>query len=500
MDNPLRSPVASSPPEPACGRRRRSRRPRRLVRVLVALVVLGGALGAVWLALPGQRRPARPTAPGVPGAPGKEVALRALTAGVPAALSGLSELIADRQRRVRAAPRDARAWAELGSAYVERGRRTADPADFPAADRALRTSLRLGPERNADASTALAALAVARRDFPAARTWAEAAVKAAPRRGTAYALLIEACTGLGDHKAVGRTLDRLLKLDHSPAARARAAAVYRDRGWREDAEAQVADAVASATAPAERAAYLEQAGQYAWERGALDDALRCFGAALRLDPALRDAEAGRARTLASLGRTEEAVRAYGRALGPRPRPEHLLELGELYESLGREEQAEDAYERVRERAGQDAAAGVDDELVLGRLEADHGDAESAVGRLRAEWRLRPATEVADALGWALHRDGYDEEALEFVTAATDPTKGGGVRNALYEFHRGIVEGGLGMSGAARRHLEQALRTAPSFSPLWAPDAAEALDELGEPVPADAPAGVDVAAEFTAPSF
>ncbi len=492
----MRCPATSPQPETAPAPRRRPPR-RLLLGLLVALVVLGGALGAVRSALPGRGQPAAPRVPAAPGPPGKAVALSAVTAGVPAALPGLTELIADRERWVRAHPRDARAWAVLGAAYVERGRRTADPADLPAADRALQTSLRLSPERNADASAALAALAVQRQDFPAARTWAEAAVKAAPKRARAYALLIEACTGTGDHKAVAHSLDELLRLDHSPASRARAAAVYRDRGWREDAEAQVADAAAAATAPVERAAYLEQAGRYAWERGALDEALRHFAAALRLDPALRDARAGQARTLASLGRPEEAVRAYGLALGTRPRPEHLLELGELYESLGREEEAEARYDRVRERAAQDAAAGIDDDLVLGRLEADHGDTGEAVRRLRAEWQRQPSTAVADALGWALHRDGQDQEALKFATAATDEKQGGGVRYALYEYHRAMVEQDLGLSGSARRQLAQALRTNPWFSPLWAPDAVEALDELGEPVPAEAPEGVSVAAEFTA---
>src|SRR5204863_448105 len=79
-----------------------------------------------------------------------------------------------------------------------------------------------------------------------ARTWGETALKLAPKRWTTYPLLIDAYTGLGDYKAAKRTLDRLLKL-HSGAAvvRARAAAVYRDRGWREDAAAALSDAAAA---------------------------------------------------------------------------------------------------------------------------------------------------------------------------------------------------------------------------------------------------------------
>ncbi|WP_373304404.1 tetratricopeptide repeat protein, partial [Streptomyces anandii] len=114
----------------------------------------------------------------------------------------------------------------------------------------------------------------------------------------------------------------------------------------------------------------------------------------------------------------------------------------------------------------------------------------AVRRLRAEWRRQPGIPVADALGWALHRAGQDEEALKFATAAMDSTKGGGVRDALYAFHRGVIEQGLDRTGAARRHLEEALRTNPYFSPLWAPQAQAALDALGEPSVEDVPGDAD----------
>jgi tetratricopeptide (TPR) repeat protein len=461
--------------------RHRSRLPRR---VLLALAVGAAVLGVVWLALPAQREPAGPDA----SAPGAR-ARTAVSAGAPAALPDLAALIGDQERLLRAHPKDARAWAVLGAAYVEQGRRTADAADYPKADRALRTSLRLRPEANPEALEGMAALAVRRRDFRGARSYAEATLKLDAKRWTTYPLLIDACDGLGDYKAAQATLDRLLKLHQGPAVKARAATAYWDRGWREDAAAQLSDAAAAATAPVEQAAYLEQAGRIAFERGDLEDALRHFEAALRLEPDQRTALVGQGRTLAALGRTDEALKAYHRALDERPSPEGALELGELYQSLGMGQEARAQYDLLRTRARQDAAAGVDDDLVLGRFEADHADARSAVRRLRAEWQRQPGIAVADALGWALHRAGQDKEALRFATAATDETKGGGVRNALYMYHRGIIERGLDQPGAARRHLERALRTNPFFSPLWAPRARSALEALGEPPVDEAPAGV-----------
>ncbi|MYW15174.1 tetratricopeptide repeat protein [Streptomyces sp. SID2955] len=467
---------------------RRSRRVLR--RVLVASLAGGAVAGAVLTLLPGEgrQRADRPPAAG-PQAGTRAQALTTVTYGVPAALPGLTSLIGRQEARVRAQPRDARAWAVLGSAYVERGRRAGDVSDYPRAERALRTSLEVRGTRNAQALDGLAALALARRDFPAAKQYGEQALKAAPKQWSAYPPLIDAYTGLGDYKNARSTLDKLLALRPGAAARpavmARTAAVYRDRGWREDAVAQLTDAAAAARTPAEQAAWLAGLGQLAWERGDLPEALRHFEAALRLDPDQRAARAGRARTLAGQGRTSEALALYRAAVAKQPRPEDLLELGELYESLGRSALAEEQYGRLRTAVGRSVAGGVDEELLIGRFEADHGDPWEAVERLRDEWERQPGIEVADALGWALHRAGEDQEALSYAAVATDKTKGGGVRSALYSFHLGVIEGELDRPGPARRHLQEALRINPYFSPLQVPQAREALQELGD-VPDEPP--------------
>ncbi|WP_369035569.1 tetratricopeptide repeat protein [Streptomyces adonidis] len=453
--------------------------PRPLIAALAGCAVLGGALMLLPL-----DRPDSPPAPG-PAARAE----RAVTGGVPAALPDLAALIGDREAFVRAHPRDGQAWAQLGSAYVERGRRTADAADFPRAERALRTSIKVRPGGNAEAFGALAALANTRRDFPAARKWGEAALREAPRRWTSYPPLLDAYTGLGDHKAVRRTLEQLQGLRSGaavPAVLARTAGVYRDQGRREDAQAALADAAARATTPAEEAEWQYRAGELAWERGEPTAALDHFEAALRLDPGLGSARAGEGRALAALGRLTEAVTAYRAALAEQPSPQYALELGELYESLGQQEEARAQYAVLRARVAKEQAVGVDGELLLGRFEADHGDAESAVRRLRAEWARQPGLDVADALGWALHRSGKGELALGWARRATDKEHGGEVRSALYAYHRGMIERELGLAGPARRHLEEALRINPYFSLAGVPAAQEALAALGEPVASGPP--------------
>jgi len=452
------------------------RRPSPVVRrALIASVAGCAVLGGVLMLLPSGREKAAVPSPGPLAR-----ARTAVGAGAPAGLSELAALVGDREAHLRAHPKDGQSWAVLGAAYVEQGERTADAAYFPKAEKALRTSLNVRARGNAEALGGLAALANARGDFRAAKEWAEAAVKAAPKRWTAYPPLIEAYDGLGDYEATKRTLDRLLDLNSGPTALARAAQVYRDQGWREDAAAALSDAAARAATPAEQAACWERAGQLAWERGEPTQALRYFETAVRTDPDAHAALTGQGRALAALGRTSEALNAYRGALAKQPLPEYALELGELYESLGLEGAAKVQYDVLRDRVRRDAEGGVNDALVLGLFEADHGDAKAAVRLLRAEWTRQPGVAVTDALGWALHRAGQDEEAIGFATEATDKEHGGAVRSALYAYHRGEIERALNRSGPARRHLAEALRINPHFSPVLVPRAKEALDELGEP--------------------
>ncbi|MCA1221127.1 tetratricopeptide repeat protein [Streptomyces sp. 8L] len=327
-----------------------------------------------------------------------------------------------------------------------------------------------------EALIGLASLADARNDYLTARKWGERALKRAPTAWAAYPALIDAYNGLGDYEAAGRAADRLAKaLPKTPAASAAYAVVYQDRGWREDAAAKASDAVEHAASPAQKGAALGRLGDLAWERGEPKEALGQYDAALQAAPDQFAAQAGRGRALAALGRTDDAYQAYESALAKLPRPQDTLEFGELYDSLGLTGDAQTQYARLLAQTAKGRRGGVDENLVLGRYESDHGDPDAALTRLTAEWTGgRHSIEVADALGWALYRSGDATRALTYATTATEQ----GRRSALYLYHRGEIERTLGMKAEARRHLDEALRTNPYFSPLLAPRAREALDAVG----------------------
>ncbi|TQK44865.1 transcriptional activator [Streptomyces sp. SLBN-118] len=414
-----------------------------------------------------------------PGA--AERALAAAGAGAPAALVDLTALIYDREEWVRTHPRDEESWAVLGSAYVERGSRLADPAYYRKADSALRRSLELlpGQKGNVNGLVGLAALANARHNYAEARTLGQSAMKQQPNRWTPYPALIDAYSGLGDYKAMSKAMDKLTELHPGAQTLSRAAVVYRKLGRREDAAAMAYDAVGSAQAPQEKAAARQLLGDLAWERGEPAEALTEYEAALRLAPDDDPVLASRARALAALGRTDEALRDYQAALDRVERPEYALAAGELYQSLGLDGDAATQYDQLRTRVERAGADDVVDEVVLGLFEADHGDPGSAVRRLKAEWaRGHLNMNTADALGWALYRAGRPEEALPYARRASEQ----GLRSALFAYHRGEIERALKQDGPARRHLTEALGINPYFSPLLAPAARRALDSLGEPPP------------------
>lgn len=225
---------------------------KTLVAAAVAVVLIAGALLI---------RPARTADDARPPEPGERAA-SAVGMGAPAAAVDLTALVADREKWLAAHPDDDASWAVLGSAYLEHARRTADSGWFPKAEKALKRSLEVRPAEkgNFDAMTGMGALANARRDFGTARKWGELVRAQAPKRWTAYPVLVDAYTGLGDYKGAQKAMELLLDMRPGLAAYVRASQVYRDRGWREDAVVAMEHAAGAAKTPAEKAYALFRLG------------------------------------------------------------------------------------------------------------------------------------------------------------------------------------------------------------------------------------------------
>ncbi|MDT0389866.1 tetratricopeptide repeat protein [Streptomyces dubilierae] len=383
--------------------------------------------------------------------------------------------IASLQRHLRAQPRDFGSWATLGVAYVEQARTKGDPSRYPQAERALLRSLALRPG-NDQALAGRAALAAARHDFPGALAHAGRALKQNPYNERALCTRIDALVELGrydDAAEAARAAD-----DKRPGVPVftRYAYVHELRGDVRTAREVLRRALDAASAPADVAYVATALGQLAWNQGDHDSALGHYARALAADDEYLPALEGRARAQAARGDRAAAVRGLEQVVARSPLPGPLVALGELYEDrggVGDRARAGDQYALVDAWTSLARAGGVNADLDAALAAADHGDRKAALRAARAEWDRRRSVHTADALAWALHVNGRDEEALPYARRATAT----GYRNAAFLYHRGIIERATGNERAAREYLKAALDLNPGFSPLGAREARTALDDL-----------------------
>jgi tetratricopeptide (TPR) repeat protein len=436
---------------------------RALTIAVTGTLAIGLVLGAAVALGPSSSRQAaeRP-------APVDAAAVERLsTASLPAAIAGL-------QRHLREQPRDAGGWATLGVAYVEQARLSADPTYYPKAQGVLERSLRLAPTDNDAALAGQGALAAARHDFADALRLADRALAINPYGSRANAVRIDALVELGRYPEA-RAAAR-----HADAAQpgipisTRVAYLFELQGRTADAARVLQRAMQSATDPGDVAYVATQLAELAWNRGDLATAWRWYRAALRSDPGYLPALDGRARVLAARGDLAGATRERESLVSRLPLPAYLTALGELYQVQRRPELARQQYSVVDASIRIAQANGVTTDLETALFAADHGDPATALRAAGAERARRDSVQVDDALAWALHSGGRDREALEQARRAART----GYRNALFLYHRGMIERSLGLRAEARRSLAAALDLNPHFSPLLAPRARAALAALG----------------------
>ncbi|MFF4834281.1 tetratricopeptide repeat protein [Streptomyces sp. NPDC001315] len=409
---------------------------------------------------------------------GREVAVTAAPAAVSPALLGGGDLdatIAALQTHLRGQPRDFGGWATLGLAYVEQARTKGDPSRYPQAEQALKRSLDLAPD-NDPALAGRAALAAARHDFKDALKYADQALKQNPYSERALCSRIDALVELGRYDDAQKAADTADTRHPGVPVFTRYAYVRELRGDVTTARRVLERALATATSPGDVAYVSTQLGQLDWNQGEYKSALDHFARALGADENYLPALEGRARAQAANGDRAGAIEGMENVVSRYPLPGPLVELGELYEARGADGDkagADAQYALVDAWTALARANGVDADLDTALAAADHGDTKAALRAARAEWARRHTVHTADALAWALHVNGQDEEALPYAREATAT----GYRNASFLYHRGVIERATGHEKDARNRLTAALKLNPGFSPLGAREARIALNSL-----------------------
>lgn len=373
---------------------------------------------------------------------------------------------------------DALDYLFLGKLYLQRARSTGDLGSYTQAGAALDRALALYPD-DPDTLASVARLRYATHDFASAARLAEAMLAADPTDATASAILGDAALELGNYATAAKRSTALA--DQFPAAAAVSARLARLAFLRSDADGAraladraYAEGRAEGAFGVDLAWYAHLRAQLSFDRGDYETAAADEADALAIAPDYYIAEAGLARATAALGRIDDAIALYQRAIAAVPQPEYLAALGDLYALSGDASRAARAYDTVEVSATLATLNQrlYDRQFVLFYLDHDR-DLEQALAIAEASLAQRPDIYGYDIYAWALYKAGRYEEA----SAASDRALALDTPDARLHYHAGFIALARGGTARAQAELGRALAIGPAFDPLSAARARATLQRL-----------------------
>jgi tetratricopeptide (TPR) repeat protein len=453
---------SASGPGPRAQRETTVKRTARVVAVTgLALVLLG--LGGLGLFL----------VDGPQSAPAVSSRSSAALFGPTVGGRALDRTIASLQARLQAHAEDWRSHADLGLAYLQKGRLTADPTWYTKAEAVLTRSLSLNKEENIHAALGMGVLNLARHEFEEALHWGRQAKALDPYESQARGVIGDALVELGRYAEAVRAFQEMIDLRPDLSSYARVSYARELHGDVTGAIAAMKEALAAAGGSPEDAAWVaSQLGDLYLGNGRVARAEREYRRGAYLAPEYVLPEVGLAKVAAVRGHLGEATEKLAGVVDRYPAPEFVILLGDLYRVAGRDTEADQQYELVRAMQQLNQDNGVNTDLEMALFNADHGVGLSgAVDRARAEYRRRQSIHSADALAWTLYGTGRYRDAARYAKQALRL----GTRDPLLHFHAGMIAFRLGHRAEATQHLSAALTINPHFSFLHRDAAVRTLD-------------------------
>jgi len=369
---------------------------------------------------------------------------------------------------------------QWGANEIALGRETGDISAYVRAEAAFDAALATFAD-NPAAIDGKAGVLVTLHRFTEARDLAASEIAHLPGDQTALATLGDANLELGDVAGARAAYAKALALGSSAAILARESHLAFITGDTSTAIAQAHAAVAASDvegAEGERAAfYRYQLGDTLLSSGDAAGAKAAFTSALDQDERSFLALSGLARIAVRDADPARAIELLSRAIAIVPQPDLLARRADLYLMRDGPGDAKDAakdmatVEAIAKLAG-DAGNVYDRTLSL--YLANHGlDPARALQLADSELVTRRDVYGYDADAWALLENGRPRDAATMMARALEF----GTRDAKLLYHDGMIAVALGDSERARRQLTAALDLDPSFDPLQADRARQAIATL-----------------------
>lgn len=398
------------------------------------------------------------------------------------------DLIKSLQARVKRQPEDHAGYAALGAAYLQKGRETADAADYELAKGALEKSLDLlsNDPAAAFAMTQMAVVCMVEHRFEDALTWAQKALALGSGDPSPWAIAGDALADMGDYKGASDAYSRI-KSDYGSADEQSAFSYQRDSrnyflrfvaGDTQGAIELMRSAVRTAIEthmPAENIAWSEyQLGEEYFLAGDSASAEKAYLASLDECPNYYRALAGLAKVRASQGRYADAVKLYKGAIARVPYPEYAAALGDIYQKLGQLDDAKKQYELVEFIGHLSEINQQIHNRDLALFYADHDlKLRDSLTLAQKELEVRRDIYSWDVLAWSLLKNDKPQEAAGAVSHALEQ----GTKDPQIFFHAGMIYEKLGDSPKAKEYLQRALGINPEFHITYAESARQSLDRI-----------------------
>ena len=404
--------------------------------------------------------------------------------------SATDDLIKSLQARVKRAPEDYAGYAGLGAAYLQKGRETADAADYELAKNALEKSLdQLSNDPAAAfAMTQMAVVCMVEHRFEDALTWAHRALELGSGDPSPWAIAGDALADMGDYKGASEAYLRLKsaygsedeKLAFSYQRDSRMSFLRFVAGDTQGAIQLMRSAVYTAMTthmPAENIAWSQyQLGEELFLAGEIGLAEKAYLESLDAYPKYYRALAGLAKVRTSQGRYVDGIGLYKEAIAAVPYPEYAAALGDIYQKLGQFEEAKKQRELVEFIGYLSQLNQQIHNRDLALFYADHEiKLQESLALAQNELEVRRDIYSWDVLAWSLFKNDKPQEASEAISHALEQ----GTKDPQLFFHAGMIYEKLGDSHKGKEYLERALQTNPEFHITYANVARQTLDRMNK---------------------
>lgn len=376
------------------------------------------------------------------------------------------------QKVIGTMPDAAIGYNNLAIIYIRRARETGDFSLNSKAEAAVNRALELKPD-NYDAQKIQASLLLTFHRFDEGLEAGKKLQQEHPQDAFVYGVLTDANVELGNYAEAIDSAQKMVDLRPNMESYSRVSYIRSLHGDSDGAiEAMsLAARIADPKNTEAQAWCLTHLGDEYFKVGRLAEAEKQYDAALTVFPNYHFALAAKGKIRAAFGDYENAVKFYTQAQERVPLTPTNIALGNIYTKTGKPDEAKKQYdlaEFIEQKFGNL------DQRTLALMWADQDTKlDEALAIAEKEHRRRKDIFTADIYAWCLYKKGQFEAAQKAINEAMRLK----TKDALFFYHAGMIEKGLGNKKAAADYLKKALDLNSAFDILQVEKAKAALKEL-----------------------